>query len=32
VKYFSARIFVMYAGNLIEKGETRRLLENPLHP
>ena len=32
VKYFSARIFVMYAGNLIEKAETRRLLENPLHP
>jgi peptide/nickel transport system ATP-binding protein len=32
VKYFSRRIFVMYAGNLIEKAETRRLLENPLHP
>ena len=32
VKYFSVRIFVMYAGNLIEKAETRRLLENPLHP
>ncbi len=32
VKYFSARIFVMYAGNMIEKAETRRLLENPLHP
>src|SRR5688572_26035609 len=32
VKYFSARIFVMYAGNLIEKAETRTLLENPLHP
>ena len=32
VKYFSARIFVMYAGNLIEKAETRQLLENPLHP
>jgi peptide/nickel transport system ATP-binding protein len=32
VKYFSKRIFVMYAGNLIEKAETRRLLENPLHP
>ena len=27
VKYFSRRIFVMYAGNLIEKAETRRLLE-----
>ena len=32
VKYFSARIFVMYAGNLVEKSATRRLLENPLHP
>lgn len=32
VKYFSARIFVMYAGSLVEKAETRRLLENPLHP
>ena len=32
VKYFSARIFVMYAGNLIEKADTRSLLENPLHP
>lgn len=32
VKYFSARIFVMYAGNLIEKAETRALLEKPLHP
>ena len=32
VKYFSSRIFVMYAGSLIEKANTRRLLENPLHP
>ena len=32
VKYFSRRIFVMYAGNLIEKAETRKLLEYPLHP
>ena len=32
VKYFSERIFVMYAGNLVEKAQTRRLLENPLHP
>ncbi len=32
VKYFSARIFVMYAGNMVEKAATRRLLENPLHP
>lgn len=32
VKYFSERIFVMYAGNLVEKAPTRRLLKNPLHP
>ena len=32
VKYFSARIFVMYAGSLVERAETRRLLKNPLHP
>lgn len=32
VKYFSKRIFVMYAGNLIEKAGTRQLLANPLHP
>lgn len=32
VKYFSARIFVMYAGSLVEKAETRRLLKHPLHP
>ncbi len=32
VKYFSARIFVMYAGNLIEKAATRSLLDDPLHP
>lgn len=32
VKYFSNRIFVMYAGTLIEKAETRQLLNHPLHP
>ena len=32
VKYFSERIFVMYAGNLVEKAQTRALLEKPLHP
>ncbi len=32
VSYFSERIFVMYAGNLIEKGKVRQLLGNPLHP
>lgn len=32
VSYFSERIFVMYAGNLVEKGKVRQLLDNPLHP
>jgi len=32
VRYFSERIFVMYAGNLVEKATVQQLLENPLHP
>ncbi len=32
VSYFSERIFVMYAGNLVEKAEVRQILDNPLHP
>ncbi|MCB9109877.1 MAG: ABC transporter ATP-binding protein [Anaerolineales bacterium] len=32
VSYFSERIFVMYAGNLIEKAQVRQILDNPLHP
>jgi peptide/nickel transport system ATP-binding protein len=32
VSYFSERIFVMYAGNLIEKAGVRSVLDNPLHP
>ncbi|HEU4744237.1 MAG TPA: ABC transporter ATP-binding protein [Anaerolineales bacterium] len=32
VSYFSERIFVMYAGNLIEKAKVRNVLDNPLHP
>lgn len=32
VRYFSERIFVMYAGNLVEKGSVQQILENPLHP
>lgn len=32
VKYFSERIFVMYAGQLIEKAPIRSLLDHPLHP
>ncbi|MEX1019856.1 MAG: ABC transporter ATP-binding protein [Litorilinea sp.] len=32
VRYFSERIFVMYAGRLVEKSEVDELLEAPLHP
>lgn len=32
VRYFSERIFVMYAGNLVEKADVDELLRNPSHP
>ncbi len=32
VSYFSERIFVMYAGNMVERATVRQLLDNPLHP
>jgi peptide/nickel transport system ATP-binding protein len=32
VSYFSERIFVMYAGNLVEKAAVRQVLDHPLHP
>ena len=32
VRYFSRRIFVMYAGQLVEKAKVRDLLNNPCHP
>jgi len=32
VSYFSERIFVMYAGNLVEKAQVRDILDHPLHP
>jgi len=32
VSYFSERIFVMYAGNLVEKAGVRQLIDHPLHP
>lgn len=32
VRYFSSRIFVMYAGQVVEKGKVDRLVNNPLHP
>jgi peptide/nickel transport system ATP-binding protein len=32
VRYFSERVFVMYAGKIIEKAKITDLLRNPLHP
>jgi peptide/nickel transport system ATP-binding protein len=32
VRYFSRRIFVMYAGQLVEKAKTEDLLKHPGHP
>jgi peptide/nickel transport system ATP-binding protein len=32
VSYFSERIFVMYAGQVVEKARVDRLLHNPCHP
>lgn len=32
VKYFSERIFVMYAGKLVEMGPIGKVIRNPLHP
>jgi peptide/nickel transport system ATP-binding protein len=32
VRYFSERIFVMYAGKLVEKASVKEVLTNPLHP
>ncbi|MDP2730081.1 MAG: ABC transporter ATP-binding protein [Dehalococcoidales bacterium] len=32
VRFFSERVFVMYAGKLIEKAVTSSLLSNPYHP
>lgn len=32
VRHFAERIFVMYAGNIVEKAETAEFLEHPLHP
>jgi peptide/nickel transport system ATP-binding protein len=32
VRYFSERIFVMYAANIVEKAPVNDLLRNPLHP
>lgn len=32
VRYFSERIFVMYAARIVEKAKVNELLKNPLHP
>jgi peptide/nickel transport system ATP-binding protein len=32
VRYFSERIFVMYAGKLVEKAPIEIVLKNPQHP
>lgn len=32
VRYFSERVFVMYAGKIIEKARINDLLRNPFHP
>jgi peptide/nickel transport system ATP-binding protein len=32
VRFFSERIFVMYAAKIVEKAGVRELLHNPLHP
>jgi peptide/nickel transport system ATP-binding protein len=32
VRYFSERIFVMYAGKIVEQGKVDEILANPLHP
>ncbi|MEM4468753.1 MAG: ABC transporter ATP-binding protein [Candidatus Nezhaarchaeales archaeon] len=31
-KYFSDRIAVMYAGKIVELGQTKKIIEKPLHP
>ena len=32
IRYISDRIAVMYAGKIVEMSETKKVLENPLHP
>ena len=32
VRYFSERVFVMYAGNVVEKAGVSQLVKTPLHP
>ena len=32
VRYFSERVFIMYAARLIEKTDVKEVVQNPLHP
>ncbi|MEM2442280.1 MAG: ABC transporter ATP-binding protein [Candidatus Bathyarchaeia archaeon] len=32
IKYFSEKIFIMYAGQIVEKADREGLFKNPLHP
>ncbi len=32
VRYFSERVFIMYAGKLVEEADVRTIVHNPLHP
>ena len=32
VRYFSERVFIMYAAKMVEKTDVREVVENPLHP
>ncbi len=32
VRYFSERVFIMYAAKLVEKTDVNEVVENPLHP
>lgn len=32
VRYFSERVFVMYAGNVVEKAPVNSIVHNPKHP
>lgn len=32
VRYFSERVFVMYAGKIVEKGPINDVIERPMHP
>ncbi|ACB07809.1 ABC transporter ATP-binding protein [Candidatus Korarchaeum cryptofilum] len=31
-RYFSEKIFIMYAGHIVERAPTKEMLNNPLHP